>query len=118
MNIFKLNYENEQQGLDDLKSKGIFVETEGIDGNVHLAYGEGVQAVVNIGKIMIVPPVMDGMEIVTPPVYADGYHYDVMSSELYDFGANLVEPKNPKHAFAGHAVTEEFPYNPMLGDEA
>ena len=114
MNIFKLNYENEQQGLDDLKSKGIFVETEGIDGNVYLAYGEGVQAVVNIGKIMIVPPVMDGMEIVTPPVYADGYHYDVMSSETYDFGANLVEPKNPKHAFAGHSIKEEFPYEPQF----
>jgi hypothetical protein len=114
MNIFKLNYENEQQGLDDLKSKGIFVETEGIDGNVYLAYGEGVQAVVNIGKIMIAPPVMDGMDIVTPPVYADGYHYDVMSENEYNFGANLVEPKNPKHAFAGHAVTEEFPYTPQL----
>jgi len=117
MNIFKLNYENEQQGLDDLKSKGILVETEGIDGNVHLAYGEGVQAVVNIGKIIVTPPVMEGMEIVTPPVYADGYHYDVMSSELYDFGANLVEPKNPKHAFAGHAITEEFPYEPTISAE-
>jgi hypothetical protein len=117
MNIFKLNYENEQQGLDDLKSKGILVETEGIDGNVHLAYGEGVQAVVNIGKIIVTPPVMDGMEIVTPPVYADGYHYDVMSSELYDFGVNLVEPKNPKHAFAGHAITEEFPYEPTISAE-
>jgi hypothetical protein len=41
------------------------------------------------------------------PIYADGYHYDVMSTEMYDFGANLVEPKNPKHAFAGHATTEE-----------
>ena len=117
MNIFKLNYENEQQGLDDLKSKGILVETEGIDGNVHLAYGEGVQAVVNIGKIIVTPPVMEGMEIVTPPVYADGYHYDVMSSETYDFGANLVEPKNPKHAFAGHAVTEEYPYEPTISAE-
>jgi hypothetical protein len=115
MNIFKLNYENEQQGLDDLKSKGIFVETEGIDGNMYLAYGEGVQAVVNIGKIMITPPVMDeDMNIITPAVYADGYHYDVMSIEVYDFGANLVEPKNPKHAFAGHATTEEFPYEPNI----
>jgi hypothetical protein len=50
---------------------------------------------------------MDGMEVVEEPIYADGYHYDVMSSEVYDFGANLVEPKNPKHAFAGHATTEE-----------
>jgi hypothetical protein len=114
MNIFKLNYENEQQGLDDLKSKGIFVETEGIDGNVHLAYGEGVQAVVNIGKILLTPPVMEGMEVIEEPIYAEGYHYDVMSSELYDFGANLVEPKNPKHAFAGHAITEEFPYEPIV----
>jgi hypothetical protein len=117
MNIFKLNYENEQQGLDDLKSKGIFVETEGIDGNMNLAYGEGVQAVVNIGKIMITPPVMDeDMNIITPAVYADGYHYDVMSIEVYDFGANLVEPKNPKHAFAGHATTEEYEPNIPLND--
>jgi hypothetical protein len=118
MNIFKLNYENEQQGLDDLKSKGIFVETEGIDGNVHLAYGEGVQAVVNIGKILLTPPVMEGMEVIEEPIYADGYHYDVMSDNTYDFGSNLVEPKNPKHAFAGHSVKEEFPYEPQfLTDE-
>jgi hypothetical protein len=30
-----------------------------------------------------------------------------MADNTYDFGVNLVEPKNPKHAFAGHAVTEE-----------
>jgi hypothetical protein len=31
-----------------------------------------------------------------------------MSTEMYDFGTNLIEPKNPKHAFAGHAITEEY----------
>ena len=31
-----------------------------------------------------------------------------MADNEYDFGANLVEPKNPKHAFAGHAITEEY----------
>ncbi len=108
MNIFKLCYNNEQEGIEDLKSKGILVETKGIDEKITLAYGNGVQAVVTIGKIMLTPPVMDGMQIVTPPVYADGYHYDVMSDNTYDFGANLVEPKNPKHAFAGHATTEEY----------
>ena len=119
MNIFKLTYENKDTALADLKAKGILIEVDGIDGQKHEAYGNGVQAVVELGLIMIEPPVMEAMEIVTPPVYADGYHYDVMSSELYDFGANLVEPKNPKHAFAGHAVTEEFPYEPQfLGDEA
>jgi hypothetical protein len=101
--IYKLSYPNKDAALADLTAKGILIETE--DGQ---AYGNGVQAIVEIGLIMIVPPVIEDMEIVTePPVYADGYHYDVMSTEMYDFGANLVEPKNPKHAFAGHEITEE-----------
>lgn len=117
--IYKLSYENKELALFDLRDKNILIKVDGIDGQKHEAYGNGVQAVVEIGLIMIEPPVMDGMEIVTPPVYADGYHYDVMSSETYDFGANLVEPKNPKHAFAGHSIKEEFPYTPQfLGDEA
>lgn len=117
MNIFKLSYINKDTAIADLKSKGILIDTEGIDGKTYEAYGQGVQAVVELGLIMLVPPVMDGMEIVTPPVYADGYHYDVMSTEVYDFGANLVEPKNPKHAFAGHSVKEEFPYEPTIPTE-
>ena len=110
MNIYKLTYENKDTALADLKAKGILIEVE-FNGQKHEAYGNGVAAVVEIGLIVL--DIVDEQ-----PIYADGYHYDVMSSELYDFGANLVEPKNPKHAFAGHAVTEEFPYEPMLGDEA
>jgi hypothetical protein len=110
-NIYKLTYSDKATALADLKAKGILTEVE-YNGEKHEAYGNGVAAVVELGLIMVTPPVMDGMDIVTPPVYADGYHFDVMSSETYDFGANLVEPKNPKHAFAGHAVTEEFPYTP------
>ena len=112
MNIFKLSYQDKAAAVADLKAKNILIEVDGMDEQKHEAYGEGVQAVVEIGLIMLEPPVMDGMEIVTPPVYAEGYHYDVMSTEMYDFGANLVEPKNPKHAFAGHATTEE--YTPIL----
>ena len=111
--IYKLTYENKEQALADLKAKGILVEVE-FNGEKHEAYGQGVQAVVELGLIMVTPPVMDGMEIVTPPVYAEGYHYDVMSDNEYDFGANLVEPKNPKHAFAGHSIKEEFPYTPQF----
>jgi hypothetical protein len=111
-NIFKLTYSDKESAIADLKAKNILIEFDGIDGEKHEAYGQGVQAVVEIGLIMVTPPVMDGMEIVTPPVYAEGYHYDVMSSETYDFGSNLVEPKNPKHAFAGHSIKEEFPYEP------
>ena len=107
--IYKLTYENKDTALADLKAKGILIEVE-FDGEKHEAYGNGVQAVVEIGLIVL--DIVDEQ-----PIYADGYHYDVMSSELYDFGANLVEPKNPKHAFAGHAITEEFPYEPQfLGD--
>jgi hypothetical protein len=112
MNIFKLSYQDKAAAVADLYAKNILIEVDGMDEQKHEAYGEGVQAVVEIGLIMLEPPVMDGMEIVTPPVYAEGYHYDVMSTEMYDFGANLVEPKNPKHAFAGHATTEE--YTPIL----
>jgi hypothetical protein len=116
--IYKLTYTDKEQALEDLKAKGILVEVE-FNGEKHEAYGNGVAAVVEIGRILLTPPVMEGMEVIEEPIYADGYHYDVMSTELYEFGANLVEPKNPKHAFAGHAVTEEFPYEPQfLGDEA
>ena len=111
--IYKLTYENKEQATADLKAKGILIEVE-FNGEKHEAYGEGVQAVVEIGLIIITPPVMEGMEVIEQPIYADGYHYDVMSENTYDFGTNLVEPKNPKHAFAGHATTEEFPYEPQF----
>jgi hypothetical protein len=115
-NIFKLTYSDKEQALADLKAKGILVEVE-FNGEKHEAYGSGVAAVVEIGRILLTPPVMEGMEVIEEPIYADGYHYDVMSTETYDFGSNLVEPKNPKHAFAGHATTEEFPYEPAIPAE-
>ena len=101
--IYKLTYKDKAQAVADLDSKGILVQTE--DDTV---YGEGVQAVVEIGLIMLTPPVMDGLEVIEPPIYMEGYHYDIMADNIYDFGVNLVEPKNPKHAFAGHAITEEM----------
>jgi hypothetical protein len=112
--IYKLSYTDKATAVADLTAKGILVEST-FQEETSLVYGEGVAAVVEIGLIMIEPPVMDGMDIVTPPVYADGYHYDVMADNEYDFGANLVEPKNPKHAFAGHEITEEV--QPILPTE-
>ena len=109
MNIYKLTYENKDTALADLKAKNILIEVE-FNGEKHEAYGNGVAAVVELGLIVL--DIVDEQ-----PIYADGYHYDVMSSELYDFGANIVEPYNPIHAFAGHAVTEENEPQ-FLGDEA
>jgi hypothetical protein len=111
--IYKLTYENKEQATADLKAKGILVDVE-FNGEKHEAYGEGVQAVVEIGLIMLTPPVMEGMEVIEQPIYAEGYHYDVMSENTYEFGANLVEPKNPKHAFAGHSVKEEVDHIPQF----
>lgn len=102
--IYKLSYPNKEAALADLTAKGIIIEVE-FNGEKHEAYGQGVAAVVEIGLIVL--DIIDDQ-----PIYADGYHYDVMSDNEYDFGANLVEPKNPKHAFAGHSIKEEYPYEP------
>jgi hypothetical protein len=87
--IYKLTYLDKHQAILDLERKGILTEN---------GYGKGVHAVVEIGVIAL-----------DENTNADGYHYDVMSDEIYQFGMNLVEPKNPKHAFAGHPITEEYP---------
>lgn len=97
--IYKLTYTDKEAAIADLTEKRILIETE--EGQT---YGQGVQAVVEIGLIVL--------DVVNDePIYAEGYHYDVMSDETYDFGANLVAPKNPKHAFAGHQITEEITTN-------
>jgi hypothetical protein len=36
----------------------------------------------------------------TAPVYADGYHFDVMSEKEIKF-ENEIEVSSPKHKFAG-----------------
>jgi len=88
MNIYKLTYPNKEAAVADLESKGILT-AEG--------YGIGVHAVVEIGVIAL-----------DENTNADGYHYDVMAEQVIDFGAHLIEPKNPKHAFAGYPTTEEY----------
>ena len=105
MNIYKLKYTNKQAALIDLKAINVYVE-QTIEGQTELTYGEGIQAVVEIGLIVLTPIAYDndGNEI-TAPVYADGYHYDVMCIQDIDFGSAKIEPTNPKHAFAGYTIT-------------
>jgi hypothetical protein len=118
MNIFKLKYESEQQAIIDLKSKGVLVETEETDGNIQLSYGEGIQAVVNIGKIVLENGTYDAdFKEITAPVYADGYHYDVMSENEIVFD-NAIEVKNPKHTFAGYEVVSDliYPFDKIINE--
>ena len=85
--IYKLKYTDKAEAIADLTAKGILTD-EG--------YGQGVHAVVEIGIIAL-----------DENTNADGYHYDLMADNTYDFGVNLIEPKNPKHAFAGHQINED-----------
>lgn len=97
MNIFKLRYDNEHQGIDDLKLKGVYIETE--EG---LSYGQGVQAIVNIGKVILTEATFDEQgNLLTEPTYIDGYHFDIMSEKEIDFGESEIFTNNPKHTFAG-----------------
>ena len=97
MNIVKLKYTDKETAIADLIAKGVYIETE--EG---LIYGEGIQAVVEVGLIVLEYGVYQEQESeITPPVYADGYHYDVMSIQEIDFD-NAIEVNNPKHTFAGY----------------
>ena len=44
----------------------------------------------------------DGETELTPPIYYDGVFYDLMTTELYDFGVNEIFPKECVHSFLGY----------------
>ena len=102
MNIYKLKYTNKETAMKDLLKKGVYVETD-----KGLAYGTGIHAVVEIGQIMLTPPVIEDMQVITEATYLDGHHYDVMSEQSISFGKAEIEVNNPKHEFAGHSKVTE-----------
>ena len=97
MKIYKLKYTDRETAIADLINKSVYIETdEGLE------YGTGIQAIVEIGLIMLTEPTFDvDGNLLTEAVYADGYHYDVMSEQEIVF-ENEIEVNNPKHMFAGH----------------
>ncbi len=109
MNIAKLKYTDKETAIADLIAKGVYVETEDA-----LVYGQGVQAIVEIGLIVLENGTYDeeGNEIIAP-VFADGYHYDVMSENKIDFGKNEITVNNPKHYFAGYEPKVETDLNTL-----
>jgi hypothetical protein len=102
MNIAKLKYKNKETAIKDLLKKGVYVETD-----KGLTYGTGIHAVVEIGQIVLTPPVMEDMQVITDATYLDGHHFDVMSEQSINFGSNSIEVNNPKHEFAGHSKVTE-----------
>ena len=101
MNIYKLKYTNKETAMKDLLKKGVYVETTFND-VTSLTYGTGIHAVVEIGQIVLTPPVMEDMQVITEATYLDGHHYDVMSEQSISFGKAEIEVNNPKHNFAGY----------------
>jgi hypothetical protein len=98
--IYKLKYPNKETAIADLIAKEVYTED--------LSYGQGVQAVVEIGTIILTDGTYDEEgNVITEPIFAEGYHFDVMSENEIDFGVaditNLVN--NPKHQFAGYETT-------------
>ena len=102
MNIYKLKYTDKETAIADLLAKNVYVEIENYNGDLVLAYGQGIHAIVEIGLIVLENGTYDdeGNEI-TAPVYADGYHFDVMSEQEIKF-ENAIDVNNPKHTFAGY----------------
>jgi hypothetical protein len=96
MKISKLKYTNKETAISDLLDKGVYV-MQTIDEEEFLIFGEGIHAIVEIGKICLNEPTQ---EII--PIFADGYHYDIMSEQEIDFGSYEILVNNPKHKFLGH----------------
>ena len=99
MIVYKLKYEDYQKAILHLISKGVYK-------NSKLEYGEGIESVVLINKILITEGKYDDEDrVITEPTYEDGFFVDVMSSQKINFGTDeykyLVFPKNPVHKFAG-----------------
>ena len=71
-------------------------------------------AVVELGLIVLVNGTIDAeLNQVTAPIYADGYHFDVMSENKIDFGKNEITVNNPKHYFAGYEPKVETDLNTL-----
>jgi hypothetical protein len=98
MNIYKLKYTDKETAIADLLAKEVYIKTE-----EELSYGQDIHAVVEIGLIVLENGTYDAdFKEITAPVYADGYHYDVMSENEIKFGKAEILVNNPKHTFAGY----------------
>ena len=103
MYIYKLKYTDKETAIADLLAKQVYVESEQVteqDTEQVLSYGQGIQAIVEIGLIVLENGTYDAdFKEITAPIYADGYHFDVMSENKIKF-ENEIEVKTPKHIFA------------------
>jgi len=101
MYIYRLKYTDKETAIADLLAKKVYVEIQNINKEITLAYGQGIQAIVELGLIVLENGTYDEkFNVIKEPIYADGYHFDVMSENKIDFGSNEIQVNNPKHTFA------------------
>ena len=94
MKIYKLNYTDKETAIADLLAKAVYIQTD--EG---LIYGQGIHAIVEIGKVVNIQGTYDeNGNVPTEPTYYDGYAYDVMSEQDIVFESEIF-PKHPKHSF-------------------
>ena len=108
MKIYKAVFDTKEQGIEYLLNIGVLVEDLEQEGeNV---FAPTTAAVVYIGKVVEIPATYDDEgNIITPPIYYDGYAIDVMSSETLDFGEFMVYPVEAAHSFYGYPKDAEVP---------
>ena len=95
--IYKLKYTDKETAISDLIAKGVYQEIDG-----ELSYGNGIDAVVEVGLIIDQEATFDEQgNLLTEPTYREGYHFDIMTDNIIDFGENETFPNHPKHSFAG-----------------
>ena len=116
MYIYKTVFDSQVEGKVELINKGVWEEiTE--EGVTTMQNINGTKGVVYIGKVVETPGTYgpDGHEI-NPPVYYPGVAYDIMSTDIIDFGANEVYPGDAAaHSFFGWPRGAEVP--PVVNSE-
>ena len=95
--IYKLQYTDRETAIADLIAKGVYQEIED-----EMLYADGIDAVVEVGLIIDQEATFDEQgNLLTAPTYREGYHFDIMTDNIIDFGENETFPNHPKHSFAG-----------------
>ena len=97
MNIYKTVFNTELQGENYLLNIGVLIDVDG-----ETFFSENTASVVNIGRIVEVPAIYDeDGNILTQAVFYPGWAFDIMSSDILDFGTYEVYPVNAAHSFLG-----------------
>jgi len=101
MYIYKLNYKDKETAIKDFINKNVYIEVNDLNKDTKLSYGDGIHAVVEIGKVVKTQGFCSpDLKEFTAPEYYDGYAFDVMSEIEIKFD-NEIFPKKIIHNFAG-----------------